>query len=342
MAETQIYAVEHDSHGDERVVGEIILIGQARDIARANGAGFREISSQALASGGVITRLGAPQGMSVEDAARRLRRLAPRAIVTANNIYRSAEALVRTQMGAVAAAPAPLRGVLGVIDTGVDTSALPPNAVLSHQAFAGAAPIAHEHGSLVASIAVANGARVQVADVFGHSTDGALAASAERIASALDWMIANRVAVINISIEGPNNAILAEMIERAAERGHLIVAAAGNGGPTARPSFPAAFNGVLAVTAIDTSGAPYFRANRGAYIDFAAPGVDVPVALNGAVLRATGTSFAAPVISALAAAHLSAPSPRQSNRVVEHLRAGAEDLGAPGRDNVFGWGALRD
>ncbi|MEQ1493785.1 MAG: S8 family serine peptidase, partial [Terricaulis sp.] len=146
----------------------------------------------------------------------------------------------------------------------------------------------------------------------------------------------------NISVEGPDNAVLAEMVRRAAERGHIIVAAAGNGGPAARPSFPAAFDGVLAVTAIDESDRPYVRANRGDYIDFAAPGVDINVDVNGSMARVSGTSFAAPVIAAEAAAHLHAPSPAESARVLTNLRARAEDLGAPGRDNIFGWGALRD
>jgi subtilisin family serine protease len=195
---------------------------------------------------------------------------------------------------------------------------------------------------MVASIAISHGARVHVADVFGHSTDGSLAASAERIAAALDWMVANRIAVVNISVEGPNNAVLQEMVRRAAEHGHIIVAAAGNGGPAARPTFPAAFDGVLAVTAIDESDRPYVRANRGAYVDFAAHGVNVRVDVGDTTAEVSGTSFAAPVIAAQAAAHLQAPSPAESARVVNRLRNQAEDLGAPGRDNTFGWGALRD
>ena len=155
-------------------------------------------------------------------------------------------------------------------------------------------------------------------------------------------MIANGVAVVNISVEGPDNAIVAEMVRRAARRGHMIVAAAGNGGPNAGPSFPAAFEGVLAVTAIDENGRPYFRANRGAYIDFAAHGVDVSVDVGGMISRVSGTSFASPVIAAEAAVQLHAPSPADSALALTQLRERAEDLGAPGRDNIFGWGALRD
>lgn len=336
------YSVEYDSHGDEYLPGEIVFVGAARDLANALNLGFREISVHNLSSGGLMARLGLPPNVDMDRATAMLIEAAPDAIITPNNIYRSAQVTRTTAGRTPARRSVRSRGTLGVIDTGVDASSLPADALLSQRAFAGPQPVAREHGSTVAAIAVSRGVRVHVADVFGHSNDGALAASAERIAAAIDWMIAHRVAVVNISVEGPDNAILGEMIRRAAERGHIIVAAAGNGGPAARPTFPAAFDGVLAVTAIDATGRPYIRANRGSYIDFAAPGVNVDVDVGGTSERVSGTSFAAPVIAAEAAAHLHAPSPADSARVLTSLRDRAEDLGEPGRDNVFGWGALRD
>ena len=340
IAEEIIYSVEYDNRGSEFVPGEIVFVGRAQDLALALNAGFTEISVHNLASGGVMARLGLPRGVGIDAAVSQLAQVAPDAITTPNNIYRSAQTMRTSALRQPMRRAVRSRGMLGVIDTGVDVSSLPSDTLLSQHAFAGPAPIAREHGSAVASIAVSRGVRVHVADVFGHSADGQLAASAERIAAAIDWMIAHRVAVVNISIEGPNNGALAEMVRRAAERGHIIVAAAGNGGPAARPSFPAAFEGVTAVTAIDESGRPYIRANRGPYIDFAAPGVDVSV--EGGAARVSGTSFAAPVIAAEAAAHLHAPSLTESARVLTNLRARAEDLGEPGHDNIFGWGALRD
>ena len=337
-----IYSVEYDSHGGEYMPGEIVFVGLARDLANALNLGFREISVENLSSGGIMARLALPPNVGIDRATAMLVEATPDAIVTPNNIYRSAQVSRTTAARGPVRRSARTRGTLGVIDTGVDARSLPADSLLSQRAFAGPQPVAQEHGSTVAAIAVAHGVRVHVADVFGHSSDGALAASAERIAAAIDWMIAQRVAVVNISVEGPDNAILGEMVRRAAERGHIIVAAAGNGGPAARPTFPAAFDGVLAVTAIDATGRPYIRANRGSYIDFAAPGVNVNVDVGGANERVSGTSFAAPVIAAEAAAHLHAPSPVDSARVVTGLRNRAEDLGEPGRDNIFGWGALRD
>lgn len=337
-----IYSVEYDSHGDEFLPGEIVFVGAARDLPNALNLGFQEISVENLSSGGIIARLALPPSVEMDRATSMLIEAAPDAIVTPNNIYRSAQVSRTTSARGLGRQSARSQGTLGVIDTGVDANSLPANSLLSQRAFAGSQPVAREHGSTVAAIAVSHGVRVHVADVFGRSSDGALAASAERIAAAIDWMIAHRVAVVNISVEGPDNAILGEMVRRAAERGHIIVAAAGNGGPAARPTFPAAFDGVLAVTAIDATGRPYIRANRGTYIDFAAPGVNVSVDLGGTNERVSGTSFAAPVIAAEAAAHLHAPSPADSARVVTGLRNRAEDLGEPGRDNIFGWGALLD
>lgn len=345
LDEHAIYSVEYDSHGDEFMPGEIVFVGRARDLASALNLGFQEIRVLHLTSGGIMARLGLPPRTDMTRATALLAEAAPHAIVTPNNIYRSAQvsrSAPGTARGAVRRAVRS-RGTLGVIDTGVDAASLPvADSLLSQRAFAGPQPVAREHGSTVAAIAVSRGVRVHVADVFGHSSDGALAASAEGIAAAIDWMIDHRVAVVNISVEGPDNAVIEEMVRRAAERGHIIVAAAGNGGPAARPTFPAAFDGVLAVTAIDETGRPYIRANRGAYIDFAAHGVNVSVDLGGLSERVSGTSFAAPVIAAEAAAQLHAPSPEESARVLTRLRDRAEDLGAPGRDNIFGWGALRD
>ncbi len=343
-SEETLYEVESDARG-EYVQGEVIFIGTARDLTEALDAGFTEISAQSLLSGGTMARLSLPNGTDLDRAMSLLRDAAPNAIITPNTIYRHSQSASAPVLRARAGRNrnVRLRGTVGVIDTGIDASLLPrADALVSQRAFASARAVPHDHGAMVASIAVSHGARVHVADVFGRSADGALAASAERIAAALDWMVANRIAVVNISVEGPDNAVLQEMVRRAAEQGHIIVAAAGNGGPAARPTFPAAFDGVLAVTAIDGSDQPYIRANRGAYVDFAAHGVNVQVNLGETTAQVSGTSFAAPIIAAEAAAHLQTPSPTESARVVSRLRDQAEDLGAPGRDNTFGWGALRD
>ena len=86
------------------------------------------------------------------------------------------------------------------------------------------------------------------------------------------------------------------------KRGIVAVAAAGNGGPDAKPAYPAAFADVIAVTATDSGDATFKSANHGSYIAVAAPGVDIiSAAPNGAYDIASGTSMAAAHVSGIAA-----------------------------------------
>jgi subtilisin family serine protease len=120
-----------------------------------------------------------------------------------------------------------------------------------------------------------------------------------------------------------------------------IVAAAGNGGPKAKPAYPAAHPKVLAVTAIDQRLAPYRHANHGTYIDFAAPGVRLWTAAHGGGELQSGTSFAAPFITSAVALEIAAGASTDPETLRQLLRKATQDLGAPGRDSVFGWGLVR-
>ena len=340
-----IYAamVEHDEHGNERLSGEALLTGTQAEIEAAIHAGYTPISQQALPSMDCyIVRLALPVGIGVDQAVAELRTLAPHAIVAPNNVYHSSEASISTAPASRRARPVRARGTMGIIDTGVDAAAFGEGVVVNQRAFAAAAPTTRAHGSAVAALAAEHGMRLHVADVFASSATGEQIASAESIAAALDWMMGNNVAVINVSIEGPNNPVLQALVRRAFERGFVIVAAAGNGGPSARPAFPAAFDGALAVTAIDERDRPYVRANRGEYIDYAAHGVDISVSTGSENLVVSGTSFSAPLVAAQIAARLTTPSPERARTLVAEMQNAAVDLGAPGHDPIFGWGAVRD
>ena len=334
--------IDHDQHGNERVAGEALLAGTASDIARAQLRGFYVESQQTLASlNRTVARLRVPEGVSVDQALAMLHDIAPRATISANALYRSTAAFVAPEFTPHPHRPATPRGVLGVIDTGADANVFSAEGVvLSTKSFGTGAYTPRDHGTIVASLAADLGMRVHVADVFGAASDGSLVAPVDAILGAMDWMIASRIAVINISIEGPQNDILARIVHAAALKGHVIVAAAGNGGPLATPAFPAAYDGAVAVTAIDSTGHAYRRANRGDYVDFAAAGVDLPVEVGDTQVTVTGTSFAAPIVAARIASLLHEPSPSEARRVLQSLRKSAVDLGAPGRDPVFGWGAI--
>ena len=140
--------------------------------------------------------------------------------------------------------------------------------------------------------------------------------------------------LVNVSLAGPYNKILDRGLAAAAERGMVVVAAAGNDGDAAPPRYPAAFDYAIAVTAVDAALEPYDRAPRGEHIDVAAPGVDVFVPAGGYM---TGTSVAAPFVTAAIAADPEAVGLGPLD-VRRHLLAAARDLGPAGRDATFGAG----
>ena len=87
-----------------------------------------------------------------------------------------------------------------------------------------------------------------------------------------------KIPVINLSLSGPANPLLEAMAAHVSAKGHILVAAVGNEGPHAAPQFPAAYENVVGVTAVDQQDRVYLYANQGDYVDFAASGVDTSVA----------------------------------------------------------------
>jgi len=126
------------------------------------------------------------------------------------------------------------------------------------------------------------------------------------LAEGLDYAIQKRVHIINVSIGGPRDRIIEKLINRARADKIIIVAAAGNGGPRSPPSYPAAYAGVIGVTAIDQNLHLYTKATQGRFVDIAAPGVDVFSLKPGNRYNFyTGTSFATVYVAGIIAMELS-------------------------------------
>jgi hypothetical protein len=341
---------------------ELVLSSVAEPSVEAlRRAGFRVLSERAAAraGGGRLLRVRVPSNLSMERSLLRAREVAPEAVVDRNHVFRS---LYRLQSGAATArrafadplgavgwpeAAACLDGVaIGVIDTGVD---------LAHPALAGKpiepmttrsegrAPSAPAHGTALALLLLGDGrarglapnARLVAVDAF-HRRDGQDVADAFDLAAALDVMFERGVAVINLSLAGPENATVDAAGRALAERGARVVAAVGNDGPAATPRFPAAYPWAVAVTAIDQERGAYARAVRGPHVGLAAPGVRLAILdARGRERFLTGTSFATPFVAAALAARGTEP-----NRL-DGLVATATDLGEPGRDPVYGHGLMR-
>lgn len=233
---------------------------------------------------------------------------------------------------------------IGMIDTSIaqNHKAL-EHLVIEQQPFLPQAlPTTQVHGTSVASLLADNmraGSHLYNASVFYTRNSISQGATLLSLIDGLNYLVAKQVDVINMSLAGPENSVLANVIQKISEQGVQIIAAVGNEGPASPPLFPAAYPSTIAVTAVDNNHAIYRWANQGNYVDFAASGVSVEVAHpDGTTSRETGTSMATPFVSARYACLFRASSnPAQA---LVTLRDQAIDAGAPGRDPVFGVGIL--
>jgi len=345
--------VDNDTQGNRAVRGEVLALSPtAESLAIARALNFQVMRQTTLGGLGLgVTVLRPPTGQSLADAIAALRRADPQGAYDYNHIYDpSAGAFEGVRSLFKRAQPADARGIsIGLVDAGVDRShpALRRAGIVSEN-FAGkerSPPSAH--GTAIASILVGDsasvkgalpGATVYAADVFGGKAEGG---SAEAVARGLAWVAERRATVINVSLVGPENRTLKAVVDVLLARGHVIVAAVGNDGPARPVGYPAAYEGVIAVTSVDGGRRIQVDANRGPEIAFAALGVDVQVAaLNKTYATATGTSFAAPLVAARIAQKMTQPNIAASSQVLRDLRAEVVDLGAPGRDDIFGYGFL--
>jgi hypothetical protein len=347
---------------------EMVVVGldeeKRREIERR---GFR-ISATAYSAllGDEIARVEAPAGQSLRRALRTVRTFAGNVTAEPNDLYRrhafsryrTAGQLCGERCEAFALTswlPSLMRcsvePTIGVVDTQVDAT---------HQSLLGAKlttkslrradrrPSDPAHGTGVVSLLVGQpdtavigivpAARVLAADAFHRARQGDTADTFDLIAS-LDWLADGGVQIINMSLSGPDNPAVEKAIGATLARGIAVVAAVGR--PEGRSTgYPARYDGVLAVSAVDMLLRPSRLSMRGSHVAFAAPGVGLTVAgARGALTRVDGTSFAAPFVTAALALQMGRG--RSPGDAAQAVTTTAKDLGAPGRDPVFGWGLVQ-
>jgi len=150
--------------------------------------------------------------------------------------------------------------------------------------------------------------------------------------------------VINInfatSIEDPNEEVA---IKEALDQGVLVVAAAGNSGNN-MPLYPAAYDCVLGVGAVNSAEQRAGFSTYGLGVDVVAPGVGIYSTtltdVDNGYTYAHGTSFASPHVSGLAALIFSARPDLTAWDVREIIMRSAKDLGTPGFDDKYGYGLI--
>lgn len=206
---------------------------------------------------------------------------------------------------------------------------------------------------------VAFGASIMPVKVLGKDGSGTYA----DVADGIRWAADHGAKVINLSLGGPSPATyLEEALAYAYNNGVTIVAAAGNDGANVI-SYPAAYDQyVIAVGATRYDEALAYYSNYGSNLDLVAPGGDLNVDQNGdgyadGVLQNTfnpntknrsdfgywffqGTSMAAPHVAGVAALVLAKGNATTPDQVRAALQEKAEDLGAVGRDDTYGYGLV--
>lgn len=169
--------------------------------------------------------------------------------------------------------------------------------------------------------------------------------------------------IINLSLGGaPFSQRTQDIFNQVRAAGVIVVAAAGNQASSV-PSYPASYEGVISVSAVDAQRRLAGYSNVGRHIDVAAPGGDNSVDLNGdgypdgvlstgGAFNGAGVNFAYPFLNgtSMASPHVAgvlalmksvnpALTPADIDALLQDGRL-SDDLGAPGRDNEFGYGII--
>ncbi|MGH7819393.1 MAG: S8 family peptidase, partial [Candidatus Binatia bacterium] len=169
---------------------------------------------------------------------------------------------------------------------------------------------------------------------------GSTADIAEAILDATD----QGAQVISMSLGGGSASdTLRSAVDTAWQNGVLVVAAAGNDGPCSNcVNYPAKYANAIAVSAVDSNKNLASYSSTGPEIEVAAPGSGVLSTYNDSGYRSlSGTSMATPHVSGALALALSCRPSASASTLRSLLHQTAEDRGASGRDDSYGYGLAR-
>lgn len=210
------------------------------------------------------------------------------------------------------------------------------------------------HGTHVAGIIAA---RNNTIGVIGVAPDAELYAvkvlnnygggSISDVIEGIDWAVQNNIDIISMSLGTDTySQAFADATTGAYNSSILLVAAAGNSGDgntsTNDVQYPARFDSVIAASAVDYNNvAPIWSAD-GSEVELAAPGVGIySTWLDGSYATTSGTSMAAPFVSGVAALLMQNNVGSSPYEVRAMLANNSIDLGAQGKDSVYGFGLVQ-
>jgi len=200
------------------------------------------------------------------------------------------------------------------------------------------------HGTHVAGIAagktlgVAPEADLYAIKVLSQNGTG----SEGDIINGIEWCIDHNVDIINMSLGSSYPSYLQEEVcEAAIAKGIFIAAAAGNSGYG--PDYPAVYDGVTAVAAVDSDNEHADFSNIWETNDISAPGMDIYSCYLGSYKYLSGTSMAAPHVAGVAALGKSVHN-CQGSDLESAIKKTAEKIGdkdEPDYESTFGAGLVR-
>ena len=168
--------------------------------------------------------------------------------------------------------------------------------------------------------------------------------STSDVANCITWAHDKGAKVISMSLGGGASTTLKNAVDYAwksgGANGSVLIAAAGNDGD-ATLNYPAAYPNVVSVAATDNRDRRASFSNANADVEIAAPGVDVLSTYNnGGYTELSGTSMATPHVAGVASVIRTRSPALTAAQVVAKLQTSVDDLGAPGRDQSFGFGRV--
>jgi thermitase len=170
--------------------------------------------------------------------------------------------------------------------------------------------------------------------------------STSDVANCIVWAHNKGAKVISMSLGGGDSTTLHNAVQTAwaggGAGGTVLVAAAGNDGDST-VNYPAGYAEVVSVAATDNRDQRASFSNANSDVEIAGPGVDVLSTYNSSDTSYTtlsGTSMATPHVAGATAIIWDKYPTATASTIRSKLDAAVDDLGAPGRDTVFGFGRV--
>lgn len=241
---------------------------------------------------------------------------------------------------------------IAIIDTGIDDkhAELSGSVIDRFDAIGAASDAPTRHGTAMAGViaakdqitGIAPNVEILSAQAFAPPGKGESASGTTyAIIKSMDWAYRSGARVFNLSFAGPRDQLLIRALDALADHDTIMIGAAGNAGPGKPPAYPAAHEGVIAVTATDQNDALYKMANRGSYVAVAAPGVDIITTTpGGGYAFMSGTSIATAHITGVVALVLERHPELVAGHMAQLLANASIDLGPKGIDSEFGAGLV--